>query len=197
MICKVKSNLKLGVLVSVIALMFFSFTKETRKQINISESSIKWVGHKKFGSGHEGVMSFKSGVLIFQNNKLKGGKIEVDMTSLNAIDLEGDWLEKLNTHLKSDDFFGVEKFPISMLKFKTVKLLSDTTYQVIGDLTIKDHTKEINFELKKTLKGYTSNFKVNRTEFNVRYGSTSFFDNLGDKVIEDEFDLSVNLVILD
>jgi polyisoprenoid-binding protein YceI len=115
------------------------------------------------------------------------------MTSLISTDLEGDSKAKLEGHLKSDDFFSVEKHPTSTLVFTNVKSTGKNSYEVTGDLTIKGITKPITFDVSIYGNKATATAKIDRAEYNVRYGSGSFFDNLGDKTIYDEFDLVVDL----
>jgi polyisoprenoid-binding protein YceI len=95
--------------------------------------------------------------------------------------------------LKSEDFFGTEKFPTSTLVFKTVAAKSAGVYTVTADLTVKGITNPVTFDLATTANSATANVKINRTKYDIKYGSGSFFDNLGDKVIYDDFDLIVNL----
>jgi polyisoprenoid-binding protein YceI len=100
----------------------------------------------------------------------------------------------LNGHLKSDDFFGTEKFPTSKLDFKLISDNNDGSYNVSADLTIKGITKPITFVITVKPNTATTTLKINRTKYDIKYGSGSFFDNLGDKAIADDFDLTVNLV---
>ncbi len=170
------------------------FSNAQSKKLNVAKSNINWVGKKVTGQ-HEGTISFKEGTLVFKGKNLEGASFTVDMTSINTTDLEaGKGKEKLDGHLKADDFFGVEKFPTAKLDFKLISNNGDGTYNVVGNLTIKDITKSVNFVL--TVKGNTASttLKVDRTKYDIKYGSGSFFDNLGDKAINDEFDLNVNLV---
>lgn len=162
------------------------------KKVDAAKSSIAWLGKKVTGQ-HSGTINLKEGNLIFKGKKLTGGSFVVNMTSLNATDLSGEYQEKLNGHLKADDFFGTEKYPTSKLVFKKIADKGNGVYNVTGDLTIKDVTAPINFVL--TVKGTnaTTALKIDRTKFGIKYGSGSFFDSLGDKAIADEFDLTVNL----
>ena len=121
------------------------------------------------------------------------------MTTINCEDLQGEWADKLVSHLKSDDFFGVATYPTA--KFVITSVVSrgkPGEYKIVGDLTIKETTKEIKFNaLLNEVDGKnvaTADITIDRSEFDVRYGSGSFFDNLGDKTIYDEFELSINLV---
>ncbi len=161
---------------------------------DLTASTVAWKGYKVTGQ-HSGVVSLKDASLMFDEGQLTGGEFQIDMTSLKATDGAGD---KLNGHLKSDDFFGVEKHPTASFKItKVVPRGTGGSYKVIGDLTIKGITKEIKFNADvmedSAGKSAKANIQIDRSEFNVKYGSGSFFDNLGDKAIYDEFDLEVSL----
>ena len=164
-----------------------------KKMINTETSTITWKGYKVTGS-HTGTVDVKNGYLTFDNGMLTGGELTIDMASLGSTDLEGDYKNKLDGHLKSDDFFGVASYPTAT--FTITNVISRGTegdYKIVGNITIKETTKEIKFNA--TVKDGSANaeIKIDRSEFNVRYGSGSFFDNLGDKTIYDEFDLVLNL----
>ena len=165
--------------------------KET-KTVNTEKSTVTWKAYKVTGS-HTGTVDLNSGSLMFEDGTLMGGEFEVNMTSLGSTDLEGEWKDKLDGHLKSDDFFSVENHPTSTLVFTTVKATGKNSYEVTGDLTIKGITKPITFDISVYGSKATATMKVDRAQYNVRYGSDSFFDNLGDKTIYDEFDLVVDL----
>lgn len=170
-----------------------AFTSTTTKEIDVEESSIEWTG-RKILSSHTGTIKLKEGKLKMDGNKLVGGMFVVDMTSINVTDLEGSMKAKLEGHLKSKDFFEVENFPTAVLKITNVKGLDNGTYNVTGDLSIKGITESVDFGLELTDTGAKTNLKVDRSKYNVRYGSGSFFDDLGDKAISDEFELNVSLV---
>jgi len=185
-------NLKKLALLAFVAVSTMTVSAQTKK-IDAAKSDIHWVGKKVTGQ-HEGTVNFKDGSLVFKGADVKGGKFTVDMNSMTATDLSGEYQGKLNGHLKSDDFFGTEKFPTSTLTFKKVAKKSAGVYTVTADLTIKGKTNPVTFDL--TVKGNTASAKlvVDRTKYDIKYGSGSFFDNLGDKAIYDNFDLTVNLV---
>lgn len=165
---------------------------EEKKEVNTETSKVTWKAYKVTGS-HTGTVDLNSGTLIFDGDKLTGGEFEVNMTSLISTDLEGEYKGKLEGHLKSDDFFGVEKFPTSNLVFTKVTASGKNSYEVTGDLTIKGITKAIALDVSIYGSKATATMKVDRAEYDVRYGSGSFFDDLGDKTIYDEFDLVVDL----
>ena len=162
------------------------------KPVKTTESTVTWKGYKVTGS-HYGTIDLKSGSLSFDGEKLVGGEFVVDMSSLISTDLQGEYKGKLEGHLKSDDFFGVAKHPTSTLVFTNVKANGKNSYEVTGDLTIKGITKAVTFDVSVYGSKATATMKVDRSEYDVRYGSGSFFDNLGDKTIYDEFDLVVDL----
>ncbi|HEY4618836.1 MAG TPA: YceI family protein [Flavobacterium sp.] len=184
-------NLKSIALALVVVLSTLSVTAQTKK-VNASESTINWVGKKVTGQ-HEGTVNLKDGALVFTGKKLTGGTFTVDMTSLTATDLKGEYQGKLNGHLKSEDFFGTEKFPASTLVFKTIAAKSKNLYAVTADLTIKGKTNPVTFDIAVNGNTASTKFNVDRTKYDIKYGSGSFFDNLGDKAISDEFELAVAL----
>jgi polyisoprenoid-binding protein YceI len=177
-----------------VAVAAFSNTNpvDETKVINTAKSTVTWKAYKVTGS-HYGTVDLTSGSLTFADGKLNGGTFEVNMTTLTSTDLEGEWKDKLNGHLKSEDFFGVEKHQSSTLIFTSVKPSGKNSYQVTGNLTIKGITKPVTFELAVYGSKANATLKVDRAQYDIRYGSGSFFDNLGDKTIYDEFDLVVDL----
>ncbi len=163
------------------------------KKIDIKTSTIAWVGKKVTGQ-HSGTLNIKNGTLVFAKKKLKGGAITVDMTTINTTDLKaGEGKEKLDGHLKADDFFGTDKYPTAKIDFKLISDNGNGLYTVTADLTIKEVTNPIKFDIAVKGKTATTNLKIDRTKYGIKYGSGSFFENLGDKTISDEFDLAVAL----
>ena len=166
-------------------------TAQTKK-INTEKSTINWLGKKVTGE-HSGTVNLKEGNLIFKDGKVAGGNFTVDMTSIATTDLSGDWKTKLDGHLKADDFFGTEKNPNATLVFKKIAAKAKGVYTITGDLTIKGLTNAVIFDL--AVKGNTAStlVKIDRTKYDIKYGSKSFFESIGDKAINDDFDLTVNL----
>jgi len=163
-----------------------------KKVINTEASTITWKAYKVTGS-HEGIINLASGNLDFNGSVLTGGAFVVDMTTINTTDLEGEYKQKLDGHLHSDDFFGTATHKTASLEITSVKASGKNAYNATANLTIKNITKEVNFTISVYGSKATANLKVDRSQFDVRYGSGSFFDNLGDKTIYDEFDLVVDL----
>lgn len=189
-----KNSIRNIAAIAIVAFMTFSFTTidGDKKEIQVENSKVVWKGYKMTGS-HEGLITLKSGYLNFDQDKLTGGSFTIDMTSISNVDLEGEYKDKLEGHLKSDDFFGVEKFPSATLIFTNVKSTGKNAYEVTGDITIKGITESVKFDISIYGNKANATLKLDRTKFDVRYGSASFFDDLKDKVIYDEFDLVADL----
>ena len=183
-------NLK-SIIVAFVAISAVTVSAQSKK-INTSTSTLEWVG-KKITGQHNGTVKFKEGSLIFKSKKIVGGKFIVDMTTLSTTDLDGEYKDKLDGHLKADDFFGTSKFPTASLTFKKIATKSPNLYTVTADLTIKGITKPISFDLAVSGNSATTAFKVDRTKYDIKYGSKSFFESLGDKAIEDDFELKISL----
>jgi len=179
---------------ATVSLLMVSFnaTAQDKKVIKTEASTVTWKGYKVTGA-HEGTIDLKSGSLDITEDKLTGGEFVINMGSLISTDLEGESKGKLEGHLKSDDFFGVEKFPTAKLVFKTVKATGKNSYEVVGDITIKGKTEAVTLDVSVYGSKANAALKIDRTKFDVRYGSASFFDDLKDKAIYDDFDLIVDL----
>jgi polyisoprenoid-binding protein YceI len=158
------------------------------------QTKLQWLGEKVTGQ-HTGTINLKSGWLNWQDNKIVSGEFNIDMTSLK----ESGSNERLEGHLKSDDFFGVEKFPVTKLFITGSTPFDKGTGVVSGTLTVKGVSNPIEFKaaLQKKDDGlwFYANIIVDRTKYNIRYGSGTFIDNLGDKTIFDEFRLKVSLFV--
>lgn len=169
-------------------------------KIDPNGSDVKWEG-TQLGKKHHGTIGIKEGSISVDNGVIKAGKVVLDMSSITDLDMEGEYKQKLENHLMSPDFFDVANHPEAVFEIsKTVKNLSDDTYNVLvyGNLTIKGVTKGIQF--KAQLEGAENgisvlapSFTFDRSEFDVRYGSDKFFDNLGDKVIHNEIGLTLSI----
>jgi polyisoprenoid-binding protein YceI len=178
----------------LVALITFSFTDNDgeKKEIKTDKSTVTWKGYKVTGS-HYGTVDIESGFLTFTDGKLTGGEFVVDMTTIVSDDLTGEYKGKLEGHLKSDDFFGIEKHPTAKMVFTKVTSTGKNSYQVTGDLTIKDKTAPVTFDFSVYGNKANANVKIDRTTYDIRYGSPSFFDDLKDKAIYDEFDLVTDI----
>ena len=119
----------------------------------------------------------------------------MDMTTILCTDLSGEYKSNLEGHLKSDDFFSVSNFPTSKIVITEVSKSSNDNYNISAKLTIKGITQNINFIAKVKDNNLSATITLDRTKFNVKYGSGSFFENLGDNMIYDDFEIKVTLEI--
>jgi polyisoprenoid-binding protein YceI len=166
-------------------------------KVDTKQSTLKWHGEKVTGE-HWGNINLKEGMLVWKNDRLTDGEFIIDMTSITNTDLEDPgYNAKLVGHLKSDDFFGVEKYPTSKLEIKSSTKFENNKATVKAHLTIKETTLPIEFEAQKDGNWFMAEIVVDRSKYDVRYGSGSFFDNLGDKTIYDDFTLTVKIATKD
>ena len=185
-------------LLPILAILVMAAKAPSTYNVDTQSSNIVWTGYKVTGK-HTGTVKIKNGTLTSDNGFLTGGSFEIDMNSIVDTDLEGEYAGKLVGHLKSDDFFGVNTYPTA--KFVITKAIAQDTkgnYKVLGSLTLKGTTKDVKFFATFSEANGVANasgkITIDRSEYNVKYGSGSFFDGLGDKTIYDEFDLQVSLV---
>lgn len=181
-----------------VALLSFRAVHVDNFTADASASKLTWKGYKVTGE-HAGTIALKNGSLQIDHGMLKGGSFEIDMNSMACTDLQGEYADKLMGHLKSPDFFNAAGFPTAKLVIKkAIATDSKGNYKIVADLTIKGITKEVKFNsaLAQTEKQATATGKVviDRSEFDIRFGSGSFFDGLGDKTIYDDFDINFTLV---
>lgn len=167
-------------------------------QVDKVNSKLTWTARKVTGQ-HTGNISVNKGSLSLDNNVLKSGSFELDTRTITNTDLTDPAANaKLIGHLKSDDFFAVEKHPAAGFVITSVTPKGGNDYDIAGKLTIKGITNDINFPATITVdKGKLTakaNLKVDRTKYDIKFRSKSFFENLGDKVIYDDFDLDIALV---
>ncbi len=170
----------------------------TTYTVDTEKTTVTYTGKKVTGQ-HTGTVKVKSGNLVFTGPELTGGEIIVDMNSLTNTDLAGDveTQNKFLTHMKSPDFFDTAKYPESKLVIKKTKM-AGKDLEVTGDLTMIGQTKPVTFkvtEWKWTDKEVTgkSRITIDRTQYGLKYGSSSFFKSLGDKAIHNEFTLDIVL----
>lgn len=192
---KILKEMKLTNYLLSTILIFTCIGSLAQKQtFDTKKSTIKWLG-EKIGGQHEGYIYLKSGELEEKNNEIISGNFVIDMTSITNTDLtDPGYNEKLVGHLKSDDFFGVKKYPTASLTITKSTKFSNGKASVTGNLTIKGKTETISFDIFKNKKSYSTEIKIDRSKFDVKYGSTSFFDSLGDKAIYDIFELNIIVI---
>ena len=183
---------KFNLLFAILLIGFSALAQEFN--VTTSNSELKWTGKKVTGE-HWGYIQIKDGSIKVLDNKIVNGVFNIDMNSLNCKDLDDpDYNGKLIGHLKLDDFFSVEKFPIATLTITESTSFKDGVSDVKGDLTIKGITHPISFKTTIIDEGYVATVSVDRTKYDVRYGSGKFFDNLGDNMIYDDFTLDVKIL---
>ena len=160
-------------------------------EVDVSQSSIKWKGSKVTGSNHFGKISPKSSSLTLEGGKIVSGRLVLDMRSLTVDDIETEkYAIKFLNHMKGDDFFQVEKYPTATLEIKRVD-----GNQMSGSLTIKGITKPFSFPTQFKDGKYIGKTTFDRTKFGVIYKSGNFFQDLGDKVINDEVEISFEIAL--
>lgn len=186
---------------ALVALLLLSFTSNTKKYgVNLTESKVTWLAEKVTGE-HNGEVKIKEGNLQVNNGKLTAGDFTIDMTTITCLDIESpEYNQKLVNHLKSEDFFSVDKFETASFKITKAEPAKseDGNYMITGNLSIKGITNEISFpaqvDIDNEMVKATATIIFDRSKFDVRYRSTSFFDSLGDKAIYDDVEMGVKLV---
>ena len=166
--------------------------------VQSDKSRVDFIGSKA-GDFHTGTFAVKGGSVQVEGGKLVGGSFEIDMKSIVCDDIkDAEYNGKLVGHLKSDDFFSVDKNPVSKFVITKATVKAGNKYTITGNLTIKGKTKAITFPAYVNVVdgkvAAQATFNVDRSDFDVKFGSASFFDGLGDKVIYDDFNVSLNLV---
>ncbi len=167
-------------------------------KVDVKSTTIQWKAKKVTGS-HDGFVGVSAGQITLDGAKVTSGTFDIDMTTMTVEDIkDAGSNKKLLGHLQSDDFFGISKYPTAKFVLTSVNQKSGNTYTVDGNLTIKGITKAISFPADISVSGNTlkavATITVDRTQFDIRYRSTNFFENLGDKAIYDDFELNLNLV---
>lgn len=181
---------------SIAFLLFTGFVMSVSAQtkaVNTEKSVLNWKGYKVIGF-HEGTINLKEGNLDFEKDKLKGGNFTVDMTTISSTDMSGKGKERLDGHLKNQDFFDVENHPESTLVFRKVKETSKGVYAIEADLTIKGIKKTVSFTMEIKGNTATATVQIDRTQYDIKYRSASIFPDLADKAIKDEFDINATIV---
>ncbi|HRJ30990.1 MAG TPA: YceI family protein [Cyclobacteriaceae bacterium] len=167
--------------------------------VNVKESVLEWTG-KKLGGEHYGELKISDGYLLFTKERLTGGFFEIDMNSIVCTDITDEKSNKrLVDHLKSEDFFSVIKFPTARFEITKVEYKSNTNYIITGNLTIKDKTNPLTFPVTfNTGNGAMTaspSMVFDRSKYDVKFGSQSFFANLGDKLVYDDIEMNVKLIL--
>jgi hypothetical protein len=167
-------------------------------KIVAAQIKIHWVGRKVTGA-HNGIIAVKAGTLSLNDGQLTGGTFIVDTTSIRILDITDPATNaQFAGHLASDDFFASEKYPEAYLIINSKEQNGDHTYNINGELTIKGITNPVRFNAKLNANGgdtITASGKivVDRTKYDMKFRSGNFFQNLGDNLIYNDFNLNVNI----
>ena len=173
--------------------------------ISPAESTMTWAGSKITGDTHSGTIKLQSGSLAAEGDKITSGTFIIDMNTITNVDMAGsDGQGKLEGHLKNEDFFDVPKFPTAMFNVTSVAPLAgteDANYTITGNLTMKGVEKSISFPAMvvtvangSKIAATTGSFAINRTDWGLKYGSGNFFKDLGDRAINDDINLTIQLM---
>ncbi|PIK13609.1 YceI family protein [Halobacteriovorax sp. JY17] len=158
--------------------------------VDLSKSEFTWKGTKVTGE-HTGKLKLKKGTIeLSEKGVITSGKLTIDLNTLTVTDLSGEWATKFLTHIKSGDFFDVEKYPEAVLVVN-----KDTGSKILGTLKIKSKSNPVEFNYKKKDGAYVGTLTFDRTKFDMIYGSGNFFKNLGDKAIHNDVNLDFKLVV--
>jgi polyisoprenoid-binding protein YceI len=164
--------------------------------VDTENSNLKWHGEKVTGE-HWGNIDLKEGWVTWKNDKITDGEFIIDMATITNADIEDEgYNAKLVGHLKSDDFFGVENYPTAKLEIKSSTAFKNNKGTVKAHLTIKETTLPVEFTAQKEGNWLMAEIIVDRSKYDVRYGSGSFFDDLGDKMIYDDFTMTVKVATI-
>lgn len=186
---------KTSTTLSLIACMFFMTAfnpiKDDIYTVDVERSTIEWSA-KKVGGGHAGTVKIAGGNLIYTGKALKSGSFQMNMSSITSDNA------RVTNHLKSDDFFSTEKNPMSKFEITKVTSAGADRVNITGNLSIKGFTHPVTFpasvkQQKGILVAVASGIRVDRTKYDIKFRSKTFFGDIGDKAIDDEFELSINL----
>ena len=171
----------------------------TRYKVDASASEITWHATKVTGE-HMGTVGLLNGYMSVEDGELIAANVIANMETIVCTDLEGEWGDKLIGHLVSEDFFHVGEHKTSAFSLHELTATpdGDATHSVTGNFTIRGITQSVTFPANVTEKDDTLSIQgevvLDRSQFDVKYGSGSFFDNLGDNLIHDNFTVGFNLV---
>ncbi len=194
--------MKLSLILLFLTSFHFAFAKQVT--VDTQASQIKWTGEKRFtGDAHTGTVKLKKGTInLDKNNKLVGGTLVIDLTTIDVKDLSGEYKKKLESHLASDDFFNTKAHKEASFKITKVEPGRSNIYTVTGNLTIRGNTHPETFEVVVEKNGKSmkaaGEISFNRIKYDVKFNSEAGFLKKTvsipkDKVIKDEIKLSLDL----
>ena len=188
----------------LITLSIFTFSAIATKphtdhiRVDIHKSTVKWKG-SKITEGHEGFIQIQKGVLMIDHGTLVGGQISFNMKTITNSDIESEkYKAMLEGHLKSDDFFDVDKYPLSTISITKATKTEGNNYSIVADLRIKGITHSITFDAEVNIRKVAffakATIKIDRTKWDIVYNSGNFFKDLGDKLILDKIEFDIYLL---
>jgi len=194
---KFKSLATVALIASLLIGSAFTGKMTSAFKVNVKKSNLKWLATKVTGK-HDGTLKLAGGSLESNGKIVTGGSFDIDMNSLVCTDItDKETNGKFLGHLRSEDFFSIEKHKTAHFEIQKVTPKTGNEYDVTGKLTIKGITNEITFPatIITTAKGVKASAKitVDRTRYDIKYGSGKFFEGLGDKAIYDDFIIDLNL----
>ena len=211
---KIMKNIFLSILISTLMLSCSSndaneaatdVAKETTSvqgdygdafKINLEKSVILWWGSKPTGV-HNGTIGFKDGYMNIEGGNIASAKMSIDMSTIKVLDMNTEKNAKLEDHLKTGDFFQIDIFPLASFELTAIEG-ADSALNVSGNLIIKDSTKNISFSAvamttDSSFHLVSDSFTIDRTKWGVTYKSNSIFDNLGEKFIDDQVGIKLEV----
>ena len=190
-------KLPIVLFVLTISLISFKAIESVTYKAVIAESELTWEGSRP-GKTHNGTLGIKEGSLVFEDGKLASGDFTLNMTNITVLDIKpGKNNQKLVDHLNTPDFFDSKNYPTGKFMISGSQEKNGKTL-VKGKLTIKGITKDVSFLATISNNGDTvilksDKFNIDRTDWDIRFRSGKFFDNLKNKLIYDDLPITVNV----
>ncbi|MFK8137956.1 MAG: YceI family protein [Bdellovibrionales bacterium] len=179
---------KLGI-ISFLSMFAISLSATT---VDLEKSELKWKADKELGSGHYGTIKLDSASAEIKDGKIKKGTFVVNMKSIDVSDLSGTWKDKFLGHVKTKDFFLVDKFPTATLTITGQK----SGNIAVGEIEIKKVKQPVEIKFDKKGKVYTGKLMIDRTKHGIKYGSKKNFVDLAmDKAIKDQFEIEFKIAV--
>ncbi len=181
------------------------FPSLARYKVDVERSVIFWVGRNIVNS-HDGTLGLKGGHATFANGKFESADITIDMDAMTCSDIADESLNGfLIAHLKSDDFFETDRYPVAQFHLVTCTEIQGVSpglpnYSLSGTLTIKGETNPVTFDavvapLEENEIVLQAHFDIDRTKWNVRYGSGKLYDKLGKHLVNDDISLQLRVFL--
>lgn len=192
-----KKTAILSFIIASLGLMAFTLNlKEEKYTVDVEKSSMEWLC-KKIGGQHNGKVKIKEGSLVFDGNNLKGGSFTMDMTTITDLDSPDN--KRLIDDILSNNFFDITKFPTSTFVITKVTPAGADQVNITGNLTVKGITKPVSFSSsvkkeKNVVVAVANGVRVDRTKFDITFRSATFFSAIGNRAVDDEFELTITLL---